>query len=86
MKKYRVDDIILILSWKKSKRRIKMAKYKVEKSKFPEDNKTHLVVRYSTSQYGINYQRVFKGTYKECVATAKKLRNNVSRETMKGGD
>lgn len=52
-----------------------MITYKVEKSKYPEDNKTHLVIRYSTSQYGINYQRVFKGTYKECIMKAKELRN-----------
>ena len=50
-------------------------KYKVERSKYPEDNKTHLVVRYSVSSHGYNIQRVFKGTYKECVNKKKELKN-----------
>lgn len=52
-----------------------MVKYKVEKSSFPEDNKTHLVVRYSYSTHGTGIGRVFKGTYKECVEYKRKLEN-----------
>ena len=62
-------------------------KYKVEKSEFPEDNKTHLVVMYSNTMYGVNYQRVFKGTYKECVAKKEELtaeEKNKMKETLKG--
>lgn len=51
-------------------------KYKVERSNYPEDNKTHLVVRYSVSSHGYNIQRVFKGTYKECVNKKKELEMN----------
>lgn len=52
-----------------------MKKLKVEKSKFPEDNKTHLVVQYSESQNGYGIGRIFKGTYKECVSYKKRLEN-----------
>ena len=48
-------------------------KYKVERSKYPERNKTHLVFRYSVSSHGYNIKRVFKGTYKECIEKAKEL-------------
>lgn len=48
-------------------------KYKVERSKFPERNKTHLVFRYSVSSHGYNIKRVFKGTYKECIDKKKEL-------------
>lgn len=50
-----------------------MKKYKVEKSMFPENEKTHLVVLYSMSEYGRNIQRVFKGRYQECVNRKKEL-------------
>lgn len=48
-------------------------KYSVVKSKEPEDDKTHLVVYECHSLYGHNYQRVYKGTYKECCEQKKLL-------------
>ena len=44
----------------------KNVEYRVEKSNFPEGNKTHLVVKYSKTPRGYGYGRVFKGTFKEC--------------------
>lgn len=40
--------------------------YKIEKSAFPEENKTHIIVMTSITPHGYGYGRVFKGTYKEC--------------------
>lgn len=52
---------------------MKYIKYKVERSKYPEGNKTHIVFRYSVSNHGYNIKRVFKGTYKECIEKAREL-------------
>lgn len=49
--------------------------YKVEKSHFPEDNKTHLVVRYIESDMGFGCGRIFKGTFRECHNYKRKLEN-----------
>lgn len=46
--------------------------FKVEKSKFPEGDKKWLVVMYSKTGNGTNYQRVFKGTKQECEEEQKK--------------
>lgn len=51
-----------------------MIKYKVEKSNYPEGSNKYLVVKYTTSKYGMNIQRVFKGTYKECLEKSKELK------------
>lgn len=56
-----------------------MKKYKVEKSMFPENEKTHLVVLYSMSEYGRNIQRVFKGRYKDCIKRKKELEEYETR-------
>lgn len=53
----------------------KMKKYKIEKSIFPEGKNTHLVVMYSTSEHGYNYQRVFKGSREECKIKKEELEN-----------
>lgn len=53
-----------------------MKKLKIEKSLYPEDNKTHLVVMYSHTKYGHGIQRLFKGTYKECKEFKKELEND----------
>lgn len=41
-------------------------KYKIELSKEPEDDKKYIVVFESETLAGYNYQRIFKGTYKQC--------------------
>ena len=50
-----------------------MKKVKVEKSLYPEVDKTHLVVMYSQTLYGSATKRLFKGTYKECQEYKKEL-------------
>lgn len=41
-------------------------RYRVVKSREPEDDKTHIVVYESESLRGYNCQRVFKGSYQKC--------------------
>lgn len=53
-----------------------MKKYKIEKSKYPEDKNTHLVFMYSDSKYGCNIQRIFKGSHKECKEFLDEKTNN----------
>ena len=57
--------------------------YKIEKSAFPEENKTHLIVRNCITPHGMGFGRVFKGTYKECQEELKKL--NKKLEEQKNG-
>lgn len=54
-----------------------MKKLKIEKSLFPEGKKTHLVVLYSLTEYGIGTKRIFKGSYDECKEYKKELENEV---------
>lgn len=46
--------------------------YKIEKSKEPEEEKTHIVVFISEVGNGCNYKRIFKGTYKDCLEFKRK--------------
>lgn len=50
-----------------------MQKLKVEKSAFPGEEGTHLVVLYSNTKYGRGFRRLFKGSYKECQKYKKDL-------------
>ena len=50
-----------------------MKKLKVEKSQFPDEEGTHLVVLYSNTKYGRGFKRLFKGSYKECQEYKKEL-------------
>ena len=54
--------------------------YKIEKSAFPEENKTHIIVMTSTTPHGYGYGRVFKGTYKECQEQLEKLNKKLEEE------
>lgn len=54
--------------------------FKVEKSQFPEGKETHLVVIYSKSEHGINFQRVFKGTKAECEKEKNRLMKGLKDE------
>lgn len=51
----------------------KNVKLKVEKSEFPDEEGTHLLVQHSVSNHGYGYRRLFKGTYKECLEKKKEL-------------
>lgn len=53
-----------------------MKKLKVEKSMYPDDEGTHLVVLYSNTKYGRGFKRLFKGTFKECQKYKKELEAN----------
>ena len=53
-----------------------MKKLKVEKSAFPDEEGTHLVVLYSTTKYGRGFRRLFKGSYKDCKKFKKELESN----------
>lgn len=48
-------------------------KLKIEKSEFPDEEGTHLVVQYTATEHGYGYRRLFKGTYKECMEKKKEL-------------
>ena len=50
-----------------------MRKFIIEKSNYPDQSGTHLVIMHSSTQYGENYQRVFKGSRKECIEKKKEL-------------
>ena len=58
----------------------KTVKYKIEKSEFPEGDKTHLVVRYSATPHGYGYGRVFKGSYQECKKQLEILNKRLAEE------
>lgn len=53
-----------------------MKKLKVEKSMYPDDEGTHLVVLYSNTKYGRGFRRLFKGSFKECQEYKKELESN----------
>lgn len=57
-------------------------KYIIERSNYPDERGTHILFLHSSTQHGENYQGVFKGTYKECVAKKilfeKRVKKNIS--------
>lgn len=63
---------------------MRTVKYKIEKSDFPEGEKTHLVVRYSATPHGYGYGRVFKGTYQECKNQLEILNKRLTEEKENG--
>lgn len=52
---------------------MRIKKYTVEKSNYPDETGTHLLIMHSSTEYGENYQRVYKGTRKECLMRKAKL-------------
>lgn len=48
-------------------------KYRVEKSREPNDEGTHIVLHETESLCGFGFQKVFKGSYKECCLKKKQL-------------
>jgi len=61
----------------------RVVKYKIEKSSFPEENKTHIIVMDSITPHGYGYGRVFKGTYQECKEELEKLNKKLEEERGK---
>lgn len=62
--------------------------YKIERSEFPEGDKTHLIIMHSASEGqgfgGFCYKRIFKGSYKECKVELDRL--NKELEEKKNGN
>lgn len=52
---------------------MRIKKYIVEKSNYPDETGTHLLIMHSSTEYGENYQRIYKGTRKECLLKKAKL-------------
>ena len=48
-------------------------KYHVEKSKEPNEHGNYILIHETKTLKGFNYQRVFKGNFKECHEEKKKL-------------
>ena len=59
-------------------------KYIVEKSNYPDDTGTHILIMHSSTEYGENYQRIFKGTRKECLVKKEKLQRLEKRGKKNG--
>lgn len=57
--------------------------YVVEKSNNPEGNKEYLVVYECETPHGYNYQRIYKGTLKDCKMLAKELNELKNKEVKK---
>lgn len=57
----------------------KKYEYVVEKSKYPEEEKKWIVFYKCETEHGCNYQRVFKGTLKDC----RELANELNKEVKK---
>jgi len=47
--------------------------FRVEKSKYPEEENTHIVVLESSTEHGWNFEGIFKGTRRECIEKKKEL-------------
>lgn len=65
----------------------RIVKYKIERSEFPEEDKTHLIIMQSATEGqgfgGFCYKRVFKGSYKECKVELDRL-NKLLEEKENG--
>lgn len=48
-------------------------KYKVEKAKKPSDHGDYILFHETKTLRGYNYQRVFKGSFKECHVEKRRL-------------
>lgn len=59
-------------------------KYQVEPSKEPDDEGKYIVFHITKSLRGYNYQRVFKGNYRECYKEKRRLKNEQKNFKYKG--
>lgn len=50
-------------------------KLRIEKSKYPTDEITHILWLETASLGGYGYRGIFKGTYQECLKEKEKLEN-----------
>ncbi len=56
-----------------------MNKYVIQKSKEPDDEGDYVLFHETSSKRGMNCQRVFKGTYKECLERKREILNEKVR-------
>lgn len=54
---------------------------KIEKSEFPDNEGTHLLVLETSSEHGWGYRRLFKGTYQACLKKKKEMEENNESES-----
>lgn len=57
-------------------------KYKIEPSKYPDSEGTHIIFRYYETERGINYGRVFKGSKEQCKEKIKEFRNGNNKANI----
>lgn len=58
---------------------MRVKKYIIERSNYPDERGTHILFLHSSTQHGENYQGVFKGTHKECVQHKQKLEKRLKK-------
>ena len=58
---------------------MRVKKYIIERSNYPDERGTHILFLHSSTQHGENYQGVFKGTHKECVQYKQKLEKRLKK-------
>ena len=47
----------------------------IEKSRYPEDDAKYILYYHTETKHGCNWRRIFKGTFKECIAYKRSLLN-----------
>lgn len=58
---------------------MRVKKYIIERSNYPEGEKTHILFLHSSTQHGENFQGIFKGTHKECLEKKHKLEKRLKK-------
>jgi len=58
-------------------------RYTVEESREPNDEGGYLVVHETSTLHGYNYQRVFKGNFRECHKEKKRLEKERLKDIYK---
>ena len=59
-------------------------KYKVELSNEPDDTGKYILFHITETLRGCNYQRIYKGSYKECHKEKKRLEKERKESIKKG--
>ena len=55
-------------------------KYKIEKSKYPNEHGNYILFHITKTLRGCNYQRVFKGSFKDCYKEKQRLEKERTKE------
>ncbi len=54
---------------------MRKVKFRIEKSLYPEETNTHILVMESSTEHGWNFEGIFKGTKQECIEKKKEMGN-----------